>query len=396
MKSVEVKAEQLSGRFSKFTQIHVAVAAIFGLVSLVLVNSQANHGLPMYLSVFMFFLTITLGGLFWVTIFHLTRSGWSVVVRRLFEHLMNRVGLMALLFIPIVLGLHGLYEWTHEAHVMHDHLLQVKAPYLNQPFFIVRSIVYFIVWFVLARGFFNDSTQQDINGDPLLTARSQKRSTYGILLYAITISFAGIDWIMTLTPHWYSTMFGVYIFAGAALSSLCMVSLLALFLRRNGFLSTVISVEHYHDLGKLIYGFVIFWAYIGFSQYFLIWYANIPEETMFYLSRNTAAWKAVSLMLVFGHFLVPFVLFMSRHMKRNRVIHACIAAWILLMHAIDMVWLVLPTFYPNGYMPTVLDIAIIIALAAAYGAAVWKGLDTVALFAHQGPRVDESMRFENV
>ena len=307
MKSVKVKAEQLSGRFSRFTRIHLAVAGIFGVLALMLVNTQANHGLPMYLSVFMFFLTITLGGLFWVIIFHLTRSGWSVVVRRLFEHLMHRVGLMAVLFIPIVLGLHGLYEWTHESHVIHDHLLQVKAPYLNQPFFIVRSILYFIVWFVLARGFFNDSTQQDSNGDPLLTAQSQKRSTYGILLYAITISFAGIDWIMTLTPHWYSTMFGVYIFAGAALSSLCVVSLLALFLRRNGFLSAVISIEHYHDLGKLIYGFVIFWAYIGFSQYFLIWYANIPEETMFYLSRNTEAWKAVSLMLVLGHFLVPFV-----------------------------------------------------------------------------------------
>ena len=236
-----------------------------------------------YLSVFMMFLTLTLGALFFVLIQFLVRAGWSIGFRRIAENIMQNSGLMALLFVPIILGIHHLYHWSHPAEVAKDLLLQAKSAYLNIPFFIIRAFVFFGIWIGLSRAFYKKSTEQDNSGNPDNTAKMQKYSTFGILLFALSITFSGIDWVMSITPHWYSTMIGVYFFAGAAVVSLSSMSLIALILRKNGYLKDVLTVEHFHDLGKLLYGFNVFWAYIAFSQYFLIWYSNIPEETVFYL-----------------------------------------------------------------------------------------------------------------
>ena len=295
-----------------------------------------------YLVSFMFFLTLSLGALFFILMHYLSQAGWSVALRRIPEHLMANLPVMLFLFIPLLFGIHELYEWSHPEEVLKDPLLQVKAPYLNTPFFIVRSAIAFIVWVLLARLFFKRSTMQDITAEPKLTKILRKVSAPSILLFGITVTFTAIDWIMSLTPHWYSTMYGVYIFAGATVGSLSVMSLTLLILRKNGFLKDIVNVEHYHDLGKLLYGFNIFWAYIAFSQYFLIWYANIPEETEFFMHHFHGGWKYVAILLSVGHFGIPFILCMSRHVKRNLTTHGIMAGWLLIMHFVDIYWLIKP------------------------------------------------------
>jgi len=370
--------------------------AIFGgVLSLILMKTGSYHFYSSYLISFIYLLTLSLGALFLILIFHLTRAGWSVVVRRIVEHFMQNIGLLGLLFIPIAFGMEALFEWTHVTLILKDHLIQAKTPYLNVPFFLIRAGLYFGIWIVLSRRFFKWSVQQDESGDPDLTARSQKQSTYGVLLFALTISFASFDWIMSLSPHWYSTIFGLYVFAGSVVCALCATSAMALFFRRYGVLSEIITVEHFHDLGKLIYGFVIFWAYIGFSQYFLIWYANIPEETEWFLLRNVGSWHSLSLLLAVGHFAIPLVLFMSRHMKRNLLFHFVMVKWILLMHFVDVFWMIMPTFRPDGFDLQWLDISVYLTLAGLFFGVMFVRMKKYCLYPIKDPRLEESLNFEN-
>ncbi len=348
-----------------------------------------------YLTAFIFFLTISLGSLFFITIQHLVRSGWSVAVRRIPEHLMKNVGLMALLFIPILFGLHHLYEWTHVAEVAKDHLLLKKSPYLNIPFFLVRVAFYFGVWFLLARKYFNNSVKQDESGDEALTLNSQKTSTYGVLLFAITITFSAVDWIMSLTPHWYSTMFGVYIFAGSAIAALSTTSLIAQLLRKYGYLKDVVTVEHFHDLGKLLYGFNVFWAYVAFSQYFLIWYANIPEETIFFVQHFKGTWNSVGILLAVGHFALPFIVFMSRHAKRNLPFHALVTVWFLIIHFIDLYWIIMPNVSPEGVHIQLVDFTTLLGIGGLFLFVLFNRLKKTHLYPVKDPRLTESLHLEN-
>ena len=349
-----------------------------------------------YLTAFMFFLTITLGALFFVTIQNLVRSGWSVVVRRIPEQMISNFGLMVLFFIPILFGLHTLYEWTHPAVVAGDHLLITKSGYLNLKFFLIRVVFYFSVWILLARTYFTRSTTQDQTGDPTLTLKNQTTSTYGILLFAITITFSAVDWVMSLTPHWFSTMFGVYIFAGSTVASLAAISLLAMILRKAGYLANTIRIDHYHDLGKLLYGFNIFWSYIAFSQYFLIWYANIPEETFWFTDHFRGSWNSVGILLAVGHFGIPFLLFMSRHVKRNLVTHAMMAVWFLFIHFVDLYWIIMPNVSKAGVTFAWVDITALLGIGGIYIGVLFTRMKKYPLFPVKDPRLSDSMHFENV
>jgi hypothetical protein len=382
----------LAGNFPKF----LLGAGILGLLaSAALYPSDPKRFFFSYLTAFMFFLTISLGSLFFVTIHHLVRSGWSVVVRRIPEHLMKNVLILAVLFIPVLFGMHHLYEWTHTAEVAKDLLLQKKSPYLNTTFFFIRVAFYFGVWFLLARKYFNNSVKQDESGDEKLTLNSQKTSTYGILLFAITATFAGVDWVMSLTPHWYSTMFGVYLFAGSAVSALASMSLIGLLLRRYGYLKDIITVEHYHDIGKLLYGFNVFWAYVAFSQYFLIWYANIPEETIFFVRHFQGSWNAVGILLAVGHFGVPFVLFMSRHAKRNFPFHTAMMIWFLFIHFVDLYWIIMPNVSPAGLSIKLVDVTTLLGIGGVYLFVFFNRLKKTALYPVKDPRLTESLHLEN-
>ena len=191
-------------------------------------------------------------------------------------------------------------------------------------------------------------------------------SAPGIILFAITITFAAFDWLMSLDPHWYSTIFGLYIFAGSFLSALAFITLTGLCLRRKNLLRDVITIEHYHDLAKLMFSFTIFWGYMAFSQYFLIWYANIPEETIFFRHRWEGSWKYISLLLVFGQFLIPFLGLMTRAAKRNPVFLACISIWILLMHFFDLYWIVMPNFKVYEFYLSAIDLIIFLAISGIF------------------------------
>lgn len=386
----------LNGDFSEKVSKLFLRFGFFGLIlSTLLFFTDKKQFFFSYLTVFCFFLTLSLGSMFIVLILHLTRAGWGVVVRRISEHFMCNVGYMAILFIPLAFGVHDLYHWTHADEVAIDHLLQIKSPFLNIPFFYLRTILYFGSWIWLARRFFKYSILQDKKADSNITLKLQKSAAYSILIYGLTQSFAFIDWVMSITPHWYSTIFGVYFFAGSAMVAFVVLSLTLMYLRKNGFLANIVSVEHFHDLGKLSYGFMIFWSYIAFSQFFLIWYANIPEETLFYQQHFNGTWNHVSLLLCIGHFAIPFLGFMSRHIKRNLTLHAIMASWLVFMHYVDMFWIIMPNITPEGFSFKLVDLTIFIGIGGVYFSLFFSRLKKYYLVPVNDPRLSESISFKN-
>ncbi|MGA2031383.1 MAG: quinol:cytochrome C oxidoreductase [Thermoguttaceae bacterium] len=298
-----------------------------------------------YLVAFVYFLSITLGALFFVMLQHLSRAGWSVSVRRLAEALSGNIALMALLFVPLLFGLGDIYEWSHRETVAADPVLAGKAGYLNPSAFAARFALYFLIWGFLAWYLRSRSIRQDASGDVSLTRRMERLSAPGMLLFSFTVTFAAFDLLMSLNPHWFSTMMGVYFFTECFLSFLVVLTLLALLLQRSGRLRSEITVEHYHDLGKLTFAIVFFWGYIAFSQYMLIWYANMPEETQFFIPRQIGPWAAVSLALVACHLLIPFLGLLSRAAKRRLGVFAFWAVWLLAAQLLDLYWLVMPNLY---------------------------------------------------
>ena len=270
-----------------------------------------------YLIAWVFWVSIGLGALFFVMLNHLTGAVWSMVLRRLTESVMIALPFMVILFIPLIFGLHDMYHWTHTEDVAKDAILSQKTGFLNVPFFLIRTTAYFIAWFIIAFKLYKTSIAQDSNPSAEQVKAMRRVSGPGMVVFALTTSFAGFDWLMSLDAHWYSTIFGVYFFSGGLLASLALLVLIGMYLRKKGVLNEIITVEHYHDLGKLMFAFTIFWGYMAFSQYFLIWYANIPEETIWYMHRWEGNWKILSLTLVFGHFVFPFLALMTRAAKRN-------------------------------------------------------------------------------
>ncbi len=347
-----------------------------------------------YLLSFAFFLSLSLGALFFVILQHLTKAGWSVVVRRLAEGVAATLPWMGLLFLPVLLGMHQLYHWSLP-QASADPLLHAKRPYLNVPFFVVRWAVYLGVWWLLARFFLRRSLAQDGSGDVELTRRMEGRSALAMVAYAFTTTFASIDLLMSLDATWFSTMYGVYFFAGSVVGFFALLPLLAWWAQRNGLLRRAITVEHYHDMGKLLFGFVIFWAYIGFSQFMLIWYGNIPEETGWFLRRQTHGWGWIGLTLVVGHFVLPFVFLLSRGPKRRPTTLAMAAAWVLLMHLVDAYWLAIPEGRPGSPLPHLLDFTALVGVGGLWLAAAALALRSHSLVPERDPRLPESLSFEN-
>lgn len=397
MEVKKIEQEYLSGFLAnKLPRVLATISVVGFLVSLFFFWKDSHHYMFSYLTSFVFFMTLTLGSMFFVVVQMVTRAGWSVVVRRVPEVLMTSIPLMALFFIPVLLGIKGLYHWTDAHHVQQDHLLHAKSPYLNIPFFVIRVLVFFGIWHWISKTFFKNSVAQDTDGDGNRTLKLQKYATFSIILFALSLTFAFVDWVMSLTPHWYSTIFGVYFFAGSVLVALTVTSLLYLLLRHYGFLKSLVSVEHFHDLGKLMYGFNIFWSYIAFCQFFLIWYANIPEETLWYHMHFAGTWSKVAAFLAIGHFAVPFVLFMSRHAKRNLKFHTGIALWIVFMHLLDMYWVIMPNVVPKGLHVALIDILLLVSMGSGYFAYFFYRLGKQGLVPIKDPRIDESVRFHNV
>lgn len=374
-----------------------AAVGVAGLGASLALGSAGPEQLAFsYLVAFLFFLSLSLGGLFFVLVQFATRSGWSVVVRRMAEHTMGALALFIPLFVPIALSLHTLYHWTHAGAVAHDPVLQGKQAYLNEPFFYLRAAIYLLAWAALGLYFRARSVEQDRTASHAITRRLQAVSAPALVVFGLTITFAAFDWLMSLDPHWFSTIFGVYFFAGTALGGIALLVVMAVGARWAKLTGPAVTAEHFHDLGKLLLTFVAFWAYIAFSQYLLIWYANIPEETIWYRARWQGAWRAVSVALALGHFALPFFFLLPRAVKRNTVLLLGAALWTLAAHYVDLYWLVMPVLHKNGAVFTLLDATTMLGVGGLFVAVVSWLMRRRALVPVGDPRLPESLAFENI
>ena len=344
-----------------------------------------------YLTSYVFWLSIGWGGLFFTMIHHLTGAVWSVVIRRISETLMMTIPWMALLFLPLLPGLHDLYHWTHHTEVAHDIILQKKAAYLNVPFFLIRTAGFFLVWIVLSNLLYKRSLKQDNDGAKV--GSFLRMSAPGMILFGFTVTFAAFDWLMSLNPHWYSTIYGVYIFAGGVMSMFAAIAIIVTYLQSRGILVGTVTKIHFHDIGKLLFAFMIFWAYMAFSQYFLIWYANIPEETVWFLARWKGSWKFFSLLIVFGHFVLPFFALLSQAVKKSPFKLSIIAGWLLLMHWVDLYWNVVPTLHPDSAHVSWMDLTTMIGLGGIFIWLFWRKLITSPIVPVGDPNLKRSINF---
>jgi len=406
------------------------IAGLVGLAGLLLsvllaFSAGWDHFFRAYLTAFMFVLSIALGGLFFTFLQHATRAGWSVVIRRIAEAVAGNLLWLWILFLPIlaivVIGRGGLlYDWMDSAHAAGDELYAHKRAYLNETFWVIRAVLYLAVWAGAGWFFLRNSVAQDDSGDVNLTHRMQRWAPLAAILYGLTQTFAVIDWVMALEAHWFSTMFGVYFFAASCCGFFSVQILAVYFLQRQGRIRGQITLEHYQDMGKQLFAFgIVFWAYIAYSQYMLIWYGNIPEETGWYMARQLGGWGGVSLLLLLGHFLLPFLLLVTKHTKRVRGLLALIALAMLLLHFADIYWLVMPhvpaeviaasTTYAEvarqvadgggelvGYHPHLMDLTCLIGLGGLLAAGTAHRLRRCALIPLGDPRLGESLAFENM
>lgn len=388
-------------------------------------GTDGHHFWRAYMIAFLFGLTMCLGGLFFVFIQHLTRAGWSVAVRRPAEALAANLRWYWVLFLPFaVLWFTGkanvLWIWadmeTLKANSEAEwHIVHAKEAFLNPTFFWIRAVAYFAVWALLATFFVGNSRAQDATGDRAISARMQKWAGPAAILFGLSTTFAAFDWIMSLSPAWFSTMFGVYFFCGCALGGFAGMILVTLRLQSLGALKGVVTREHLQDMGKLMWAFgIVFWAYIGFSQYMLIWYANVPEETGWFLARQVGGWANLSWALLFGHFVIPFVGLISKWMKRAPLTLAIGAVWMLCFHYVDLYWLVMPEIphdlgsfakyselsakyadTPTHFSNPV-NFLLVFGVVGAVVAGTIGTLAKAALIPVKDPRLGESLRFENM
>jgi hypothetical protein len=348
---------------------------IAGVAGLVVAGAGAfvNPGqfFHSYLLAFLFWLAAGMGGLVLTMLQHMTGGNWGVVLRRIFEAAARTMPWMALLFVPVAFGMSHLYPWLDADVVAADHLLQEKALYLNGPFFLARAAFYFAVWVGLAFFLTTWSAQQDRTGDASLTKRMTAVSAVGIVLYAFTMTFAAFDWGMSLDPHWFSTMYGFLFIIGQAIMGLSIAIIMARRLSDEAPMAGVFNVGHWHDFGKLLFAFAMVWTYLTFSQFLIIWSANLPEEIPWYMHRISHGWQYLAIGLVVFHFFVPFAVLLSRRSKRNSTLLARMAMWMVVARLLDVFFLIGPESYPEGLTIHWMDIAALVGLGG-----IWLGLFT--------------------
>ncbi len=368
-------------------------------------KEAATIALHCYHVGFLASLGMSLGALGFVMIFHQTNAGWVASVRRQFENVMSLVWVGGLLFLGMVLlqvvlwfGDKGVYlfPWMNAAYVEGDVLYNHKKLYLNQPFFWIRAAIYFLVWLILSLTLFNLSRRQDEDGDRWHTAKARKISSVGLLLFAFTTAFASFDWMMSIDHHWFSTMFGVYFFAGNAVACMAIVTLVLIVLRFLGRLHGAFTTEHLHDMSKLLFAFTVFWAYISFSQYFLIWYANIPEETMWFIARkNDPSWGVLAWVLPICHFIVPFLWLLPRPGRRSFFHVAVACVWLLVLHLVDLYFVVRPQ--AGDFNPSLawVDVLGVLGPVLVFVGVLARQIARGPLVAVKDPRLGEALEHKN-
>jgi hypothetical protein len=354
-------------------------------------STSHEHFFRAYLIAFVFWTGVALGSLAWSMIHHLSGGAWGVVTRRVFEASSRTVPFMALLFLPIAFGMQELYIWARPEVVAADKILQFKAPYLNVSFFFVRAAVYFVIWTLLAYTLSAWSLQQDRRYDEKRAVRMQRLSGGGLVIYALTIFFMSIDWMMSVDPYWYSTIYGILFMGGQGLSAMAFTIAVVVLLARTAPMSRIIGPNHLHDMGKLLLAFVMLWAYFQFSQFLIIWSGNLPEEIPWYLIRMKGAWGWVSVLLIVGHFALPYLLLLNRDLKRTGGTVATIAVLIIAMRFVDLFWLLGPEHGKELLSVHWLDFVAPVAVGGIWVALFLWQLGTRSLIPINEPTLQEAI-----
>jgi hypothetical protein len=382
----------------------LVIGAVFGMFAQG--SEQATSSMAFkffthsYLANFMFVLTIALGALFFILVQFVTRAGWSSSIRRIAELLMSTIPFLSVLFVPIIVLLYAnsdaLYEWNVRENVHSSVILEkIDVGYLTRNYFTLRAVFYFALWAVMALWFYGLSRQQDESGSIEHSLTRQKWSGPCIMIFALSVSFAAFDWVMSIDADWFSTIFGVYIFAAGMMAFFATMILIGRSLQAAGKLKSMITTEHYHDMGKFLFGFIMFWSYIAFSQLLLYWYGNIPEETYWFRVRLTDGWQYLSYALIPLHFAIPFLGTMSRHVRRHPMGLMFWAVWVLVVHWLDMTFLVMPNAGPLMFLPMVGHFLGGLGMACIFIAFFLVRASNVPLVAVRDPRLPEALTYTN-
>jgi hypothetical protein len=350
-------------RIQRLALIAGGAAAVLCLLGLFL---SPDYFFRAYLVGWVYWIGIALGCLAIAMLHHLTHGAWGLVVRRVLEAASRTLPVFLVLLVPILFGMDNLYLWARPEAVRGDHVLEAKDLYLNIPFFIGRQVAYFLLWGFFAWWINRLSLRQDRGTDPGVTRRMQIVSAAGIAAYCLAVTFASVDWLMSLEPHWFSTIYGIYLMGSQGLSALAFLIAVALYLSRREPMARVYRPQHFHDWGKLLLAFVMLWAYFTFSQFLITWSGNLPEEIGWYLHRLRGGWQFLALLLVVFHFALPFVLLLSRDLKRNARTLATVAVLMLVMRWLDLVWQVEPSFETQSFVHYWLYLAAPVAIGGLW------------------------------
>jgi hypothetical protein len=375
-------------RYQRVLLLAGGAGAVVSLAGLFLDPTQF---LQSYLMAYMLCLGVTLGCLALGMVHQLSGGAWGVVIRRPIGAAARVLPVMTALFLPIVLGMSRLYPWTNADLVARDEALRHKQLYLNTPFFLARAALYFLVWNALSYFLNAWSLEQDRNPDPRIARRMQKLSAGGLLGYGLTITFASFDWLMSLEPHWFSTIYGVLIMGGQGLSALAFLIVALVWLSRRPPLDRIVAPAHFHDLGNLMLAFVMLWAYFSFSQYLIIWSGNLPVEIAWYMHRLKTGWRFVGISLIVFHFAVPFVLLLSRAVKRDPQMLVRVAVAVILVRLVDLFWLIAPEFHPSGVSVSWLDVVLPLTLGSIWLGCFVRQLRGRAILPLHDPEFDEAL-----
>ena len=377
-------------------QRSLIVGVVFGIVAVILAFKNPDEFYRAYLLGFMAWLGVALGSMAILMIRHLTGGGWGVVIRRILGAAMRTVPLLAALFIPIILGIKRLYIWAQPLANIQDkhlreHLADITQTYLTRSGFIWRAVFYFAIWNLLSFLLSHWSKQTDRAGAPDNTDRFKAVSGPGLILYGFTISFAAIDWVMSLDPSWISTIFGLVILIGEVLSAMCFAVIVERILFKYKPMSEMLTPDFVHDHGKWMLAFTMVWAYFNFSQWLIIWAGNLPSEITYYIRRINGGWGYVGLFVVIFHFAVPFAILLSRPFKRNIYKLVWLAAWMMLMRWVDLFWIIEPNFSKTLNV-TVADIVVPIAIGGFWLAYFFRNLGALPLLPVYDPSAIEVLQ----
>jgi hypothetical protein len=375
----------------KISQRSLIIGLVFGVIAVVLAFSQPQQFYRAYLLGFMLWLGVALGSMAILMIRHLTGGGWGMVIRRILGAAMRTVPLLAVLFIPVLLGLHHLYPWAHDLAGANAQLLRIHEKYLYPEFFFGRAIFYFAIWNLLSFLLTKWSKETDHAGSPDHTGRFKAIAGPGLILYGFTISFAAIDWIMSLDPSWISTIFGLVILIGQVLSAMCFAVVVERILFEYKPMSEMLRPDFVHDHGKWMLAFTMVWAYFNFSQWLIIWAGNLPAEITFYMTRLHGGWASIGFILVLFGFAVPFVILLSRPFKRDIRKLVWLAVWMLLMRYVDMFWIIEPNF-SKTLSVTLADIVVPVAIGGFWLAYFFYNLGALPLLPAYDPSAGEVLQ----